>query len=211
MTKIAVIDYGAGNLFSIARALEHCGATPVFTADPDSLRKADRAILPGVGAFGDGMAALRQASLSAAIAELAAAGNPVLGICLGMQMLFDASEEFGDHTGLALIPGRVLPLPRTRADGAPQKVPHIGWNDLCEPAPGRWAGTPLAAIAPGTSAYFVHSFAAVPADGRDAIATCVYGGHAITAAVQRDNVCGCQFHPERSGPAGLSIIRQFLA
>lgn len=209
--KVIIVDYGMGNLFSISRAVEFCGARPVLTGDAAVVRKADRAILPGVGAFGDGMAGIRESGLAEAVIELAAAGQPLLGICLGMQMLLDASEEFGEHAGLGLIAGRVVPIPATGTDGIAHKVPHIGWNALVETVPGRWSGTVLEGTGPGTSVYFVHSFAAEPTDATDVLATCDYGGHAVTAAVARDNVCGCQFHPERSGLMGLEILGHFLA
>ncbi|MBI4184349.1 MAG: imidazole glycerol phosphate synthase subunit HisH [Proteobacteria bacterium] len=209
--RVAIVDYGLGNLFSVCQAVARCGAEPELTAEPGRVRAAGRLILPGVGAFADGMAGLRARGLDAAVRAAAAAGRPLLGICLGMQMLFAESEEFGRHQGLGLIPGRVVAIPPSGADGKPHKIPHIGWNGLI-PAGGRsgWEGTPLRALAPATAVYFVHSFVADPAEPADRLAECDYDGLRLTAAVGRGNVVGLQFHPERSGPAGLAVIAAFL-
>ena len=209
--ETVVADYGVGNLFSICRAVEKCGSRVRLVDDADEIAKADRVILPGVGAFGEGMAELKRLGLADAVIEFAKSGRPLLGICLGMQMLFDLSEEFGRHEGLRLIPGRVSSIRPARTDGQALKVPHIGWNALREPFPGRWAGTMLKGTMPGTTVYFVHSFAAKPSDRTDVMANCNYGGHEIVAAVRHENIHGCQFHPERSGPAGLKILDRFLA
>lgn len=208
---ITVIDYGMGNLLSVARALEHCGAEVKTTADPDVIRTSPRVVLPGVGAFGDGMAELRRQSLDEVVREVAAMGTPLLGICLGMQMLLDESEEFDLTSGLGLIPGRVEPVPAKTADGQSQKIPHIGWNTLVLPL-GResWEGTPLQEIKLGEAVYFVHSYMAVPSNPGHRIADCIYGGMRVTAAISQDNIFGCQFHPEKSGGVGLKILRRFL-
>ena len=172
---------------------------------------AELLVLPGVGAFQDGMAGLEKLGLVEPIRQKAAAGTPLLGICLGMQMLFDESEEFGLHKGLGLIPGRVVKIPDTDADGKPQRVPHISWNPLY-PGGGRadFAGTALANVTPGEECYFIHSYEAKPADDADRLADTVYGGRKICAAAIHGNVLGCQFHPEKSGPVGLKIIEEFL-
>lgn len=211
-SEVVVIDYGMGNLLSVRRGLEHCGATVVVTADPDAILSAPRVVLPGVGAFVDGMAGLRREGLDAVVREVAARGVPLLGICLGMQMLLDESEEFGNTAGLGLVPGRVVAIPMTTADGRPQKIPHIGWNALVLPA-GRqsWKDTLLQKVKPGEAAYFVHSFMASPANHSHRLADCLYGGQPVAAAIQRGNVLGCQFHPEKSGEVGLRVLRQFLA
>ena len=169
-------------------------------------------MLPGVGAFKDGMAGLERLGLIEPILQKAAAGTPLLGICLGMQMLFDESNEFGLHKGLGLIPGRVEKIPALDADGDPQRVPHISWNGLW-PAGGRtdFAGTALASVTPGQECYFVHSYEAKPTNEADRLADTRYGGRAVCAAAAHGSVLGCQFHPEKSGPVGLGILKGFLA
>ena len=211
MIEVAVIDYGVGNLLSVSRALEHCGARVTVTSDAATILASGRVVLPGVGAFADGMVALRAHGLDGVVRQLAATGTPLLGICLGMQMLLDGSEEFGVTTGLGLIPGRVVRIPATTTTGAPHKIPHIGWNELVLPAQREsWQGGLLDGIEPGEAAYFVHSFMAEPASLAHRLADCQYGGIPISAAVQRDNVLGCQFHPEKSGDVGLRVLRNFL-
>ena len=196
----AIVNYGVGNLFSLQSSLAAIGAEATVTADPEVLRTADRIILPGVGAFGDAAQKLRDSGLDVVLKELAAAGKPLLGICLGMQLLFDKSYEFGEFQGLGLIPGVVRPI----ADVIPSdyKIPHIGWNALRFTAP-----SPLfARISEGDCVYFVHSFYADC--GESVIATAEYGAE-LTAAVAKDNVYGCQFHPEKSGAVGLAILKAF--
>ena len=207
---IAIIDYGVGNLFSLRSSLTHLGLEAVVTADAQTIRKADRLILPGVGAFGDAMDKLSATGLVPVIREQAAQ-KPLLGICLGMQMLFDESEEFGLHKGLGLIPGRVVKIPDTDADGCPQRVPHISWNPLY-PAGGRtdFSGTALQNVQPGQECYFIHSYEAKPAAEEYRLADTVYGGRKVCAAAQKGCVIGTQFHPEKSGPVGLGIIKAYL-
>lgn len=209
---VAVIDYGMGNLLSVRRGLEHCGATVTVTADPGVILSARRVVLPGVGAFADGMAGLQRDKLDAVVCEVAARGIPLLGICLGMQMLLDESDEFGAHAGLGLIPGKVIPVPSSTIDGQSQKIPHIGWNALVLSI-GRenWEGTLLQEVKPGQAVYFVHSFMANPIDPGHRIADCLYGGMPVSAAIGRGNVSGCQFHPEKSGDVGLEVLKRFLA
>jgi imidazole glycerol-phosphate synthase subunit HisH len=208
--KVTVIDYGIGNLFSVARALERCGAEVRLSSDPEQIIAAERLVLPGVGAFEDGMRGLRDRGLVQSIRRYAAADRPLLGICLGMQMLASVSEEFGMHEGLDLIPGRVVPVQKTKTDGTAQKIPHIGWSAI-QPAPGaNWASTPLAGIDSGTSVYLVHSYQVAVSDSAALLAVCDYGGHAVTAAIHAGRITGCQFHPEKSGDAGLAVLRSFL-
>lgn len=210
---VTVVDYGVGNLLSVRRAFEHRGAQVQVTSSPDRVWNADRLVLPGVGAFGDCVAALRADGMDQAVRRFIASGRPFLGICVGMQVLFDVSEEFGEHAGLGVIPGRVRMIPRTAADGSPHKVPHIGWTALRPPAgadASRWSGTALAGVRPGDEAYFVHSFTGWPEEDEDRLADADYHGRLVSAAVRRDNVCGVQFHPEKSGRVGLSIIDGFL-
>ena len=211
MIRATVIDYGTGNLHSVRRAFEACGADVTFALAPEDITHADRLVLPGVGAFANGIDALRARGFDEAIAEYARTGKNVLGICLGMQLLFEASEEFGEHKGLALLPGRVTAIPQSSPDGVPHKVPHIGWNALTMPAARQsWHGTMLERVEPSSYVYFVHSYAARPLD-EHRLADCVYNGLVLSAAVCRDNLMGCQFHPEKSGDAGLRILSSFLA
>jgi glutamine amidotransferase len=208
--KVTVIDYGIGNLFSVARALEHCGAEVQLSSDPARIEAAERLVLPGVGAFQDGMQGLRERGLIEPIRRHAASDRPLLGICLGMQMLASVSEEFGTHEGLGLIDGRVVPVPNATTDGATQKIPHIGWSPLLPAAGACWSGTPLAGNTPGTYVYLVHSFHVVPRQSSSLLAICRYGGHDVTAAIRSGRITGCQFHPEKSGEAGLAVLRCFL-
>ena len=198
---IAIIDYGVGNLFSLASSFSAIGAEAVVTADPAVIRAADRLILPGVGAFEDAARKLRESGMADLVKEEAVGGKPIMGICLGMQMLFEKSFEYGEHEGLGLIKGSVRPI----ADVIPKglKIPHIGWNALHFTRP----HSLFKYLKEGDFVYFVHSFYA--ADCNDAvIATSEYGAP-LTAAVARGNVCGCQFHPEKSGRVGLNILRAF--
>ncbi len=208
--EITVIDFGVGNLLSVQRGLEHCGARVEITSDPARVRASSRVVLPGVGAFSNAMKALHELQLVDAVQEIAKRGTPLLGICLGMQMLMDESEEFGITPGLGLIPGRVVPVPAVTTDGLPQKIPHIGWNGLI-PAEGHtlWNCSLMDDVHPGDAVYFVHSFMAVPTDQAHRSADCLYGGNRVAGVIQSRNVTGCQFHPEKSGPVGLSILRRF--
>ena len=201
---IAVIDYGVGNLFSLCRSLEAIGQEPVVTGDPALLRQADKLFLPGVGAFADAAAKLRQTGLDQVILEEAAKGKPLMGICLGMQLLFDESLEFGRYKGLGLIPGRVVPMEGVIP--ADYKIPHIGWNALHFPQD-KPRHKLLETVQDNECVYFVHSFYATDCDDA-VIATTEYGAE-LTAAVARGNVMGCQFHPEKSGDVGLAILKTF--
>jgi glutamine amidotransferase len=212
MPRVAVIDYGVGNLLSVRRGFEHCGAHVEVTGDHASILAAEFVVLPGVGAFGNAMAELGRLGLDHVVREVAARGIPLFGICLGMQLLMDESEEFGLTRGLGIIAGRVVPVPGLTRDGRTRKIPHIGWNGLVPAGPaGGWSHSPLAGVTPGESAYFVHSFMAEPADPADRIADCLYGDVPIAAAVGHGCVFGCQFHPEKSGDVGLRILRRFLS
>ena len=198
---IAIVDYGVGNLFSVKSSFAAIGADAVITSDPEVIRNADHILLPGVGAYRDAAAKLRESGMGDLVREQAAAGKPVMGICLGMQLLFEKSYEFGEHEGLGLLKGVVRPI----RDVAPAdyKVPHIGWNAL-----NIHKHHPLLKyVLEGDCVYFVHSFYAADCDD-EVIATTEYGAP-ITAAVARGNVCGCQFHPEKSGQVGLSILKAF--
>ena len=199
---IAIVDYGVGNLFSLQSSLAYIGETAVVTKDPAQLRAADGVILPGVGAFGDAAQKLRETGLAGVVTELAFAGRPLMGICLGMQMLFEKSYEFGEHAGLGLLKGEIRPL----ADIVPAgyKIPQMGWNAL------RFSGEkhPLFQyISEGDCVYFVHSYYAAGCE-ESLIATVEYGAD-VTAAAAKGNVMGCQFHPEKSGDVGLNILKAF--
>ena len=208
--EVVVIDFGVGNLLSVQRGLEHCGANVTITSDPDKILSASRVVLPGVGAFRNGMIALEQLGLVPVIRKLALLKTPLLGICLGMQLLLEVSEEFGETEGLGLIAGRVIPVPTQTLAGIRQKIPHIGWSALQMPqGAAGWENTLMQNNRVGEAAYFVHSFMAVPTDPAHRIADCVYGSHLISATIGRDQITGCQFHPEKSGEVGLKILRRF--
>ncbi|MBO5356067.1 MAG: imidazole glycerol phosphate synthase subunit HisH [Clostridia bacterium] len=199
---VAIVDYGVGNLFSLRSSFLSVGAKTVVTSDPAVLRDADRIVLPGVGAFGDAAKKLRDSGLADVVVEEARKGKPLLGICLGMQLLFDKSFEYGEHEGLGLIKGEIRPI----AEVIPQsfKIPHIGWNAL------HFNGkkSPLFRyISEGDFVYFVHSFYGARCE-ESVIATAEYGAE-LTAAVACENVFGCQFHPEKSGEVGMRILRAF--
>ena len=208
--EVVVVDYGVGNLLSVQRGLEYCGANVILTADTEIILAAKRVILPGVGAFANAMQALKDLGLVDVLRELAKCNTPLLGICLGMQLLLEESEEFGVTTGLGLIPGRVIAVPDHTLSDAMQKIPHIGWSGLQPPnAVVGWQKTLLQDNRPGDAVYFVHSFMAVPTNPAHRIADCLYGGHKIPATIGRDQITGCQFHPEKSGEVGLKILRRF--
>ena len=201
---VAIVDYGVGNLFSLRSSFAAIGQQAVATADPDVLAKAGRLVLPGVGAFGDAAAALRQSGLDKAVLKAAEGGKPLLGICLGMQLLLEKSFEYGENKGLGLIPGEVRPIRQAIPEGL--KVPHIGWNALALTQEGRACGL-FKNTKEGDCVYFVHSYwAASPAPY--VLAAAEYGAP-LTAAVGRGNVLGVQFHPEKSGSVGLAILRAF--
>jgi glutamine amidotransferase len=204
--NVTVIDYDLGNLHSVIKAFKHAGADVVVTSKPDQLALADRLVLPGVGAFADGMASLKRHGLDEGIHRYFATDRPFLGICLGMQMLLSESEEFGLHTGLGAIPGRVVEI--ARQPGI--KVPQVGWNGIVPRPGGDFRGSILEPVPPGSMVYFVHSFTAVPTREEDRLADASYGSTRISAAVRRGAIMGTQFHPEKSGEVGLAIIRRFL-
>lgn len=207
--KITVIDYGIGNILSVVRALTHCGAEVLLTNSPYDIRNSRALILPGVGAFEDGMRGLRERKILEPIKEYATTGYPFMGICLGMQMMLDVSDEFGMHKGLGLIPGRVVKIENTTIEGNNQKIPHIGWNKL-ELSGADWNNTILSGVETQSEVYFVHSYTAIPQNNEHRLADTYYGGRQISAVIKKDNLYGCQFHPEKSGTIGLKIIANFI-
>lgn len=198
---IAVIDYGVGNLFSLTSSLNMIGAKCIVTADPDKIKKADKLLLPGVGAFADAINKLTALGLDKVIIEEAKNGKPILGICLGMQLLFEKSYEYGEHKGLGLLAGNVVPMQGVIPSEL--KIPHIGWNGLHV----KKEHPIFKYIKEGDHVYFVHSYYATDCEA-SLLATTEYGGE-LTAAVAQKNITGCQFHPEKSGDIGLSILRAF--
>ena len=198
---IAILDYGVGNLFSLRSSLEVIGQQVVITAEKEEIRRADKLILPGVGAFADAANKLRDSGLDEVLREQAACGKDIMGICLGMQMLFEKSYEFGEHDGLGLLKGAVVPMQGVIP--AELKIPHIGWNEL------HFDKThPLFRyLNEGDCVYFVHSYFAT--DCADSVIATAEYGKELTATVAKGNVMGCQFHPEKSGDVGLNILRAF--
>ena len=210
--KVTILDYGMCNLLNVARAFEHVGAQVSVNDDPLAVIAADRLVVPGVGAFRDSMKEISERGFGDAILRFAESGRPMFGICVGMQILFDGSDEFGDHAGLGILPGRVREVPKVDKHGVSLRVPHIGWNHLVEPQGGRDCHSTMLDSVAGTKSavYFVHSFAAVPARQEDRLADCLYGGHRLCAAVKRGPLMASQFHPERSGEVGLAMLRNFV-
>lgn len=198
---IAIVDYGVGNLFSLRSSLLALGRPAEVTGDAEVIRSAERVILPGVGAFGDAADKLRATGLDRVVCEIADSGKPLLGICLGMQLLFEKGYEFGEHDGLGLLKGNIIPMQGTIPAGL--KIPQMGWNALIK----KREHPLLRDVQEGDCVYFVHSFYA--ADCEDSLVAACHYGKEITALAARDNVMGCQFHPEKSGPVGLSILKAF--
>ncbi len=201
LNETVIVDYGMGNLRSVEKAVEAVGGRPLITGNPDIVLQAARLILPGVGAFGDAMENLRRSGLDAAVRKAVGAGKPLLGLCLGLQLLFTESEEFGSHEGLNLIPGRVR-----RFQDPGLRVPHVGWNQIEEIRP-----NPLLKDIPeGSYFYFVHSYYVEPERSEDILAWTSYGRRFCSIAC-RDHVWGAQFHPEKSQDSGKKLLRNFLA
>ena len=206
--KIVIIDYGIGNVKSMYNAFFNIGLKPELTSDKQTILNADAVVLPGVGAFNKGMENLNERGLFQIIHEYIKKGNPFLGVCLGMQMLLEESDEFGLTPGLGLIKGKVVKLPILPY--SEEKLPHVSWNELNEPQKGRWKGTIFENIPVNTDAYFVHSFVAEPTNEKDILATTNYAGVDFCSAVQHENIYGTQFHPEKSSNRGLSILTNFV-
>lgn len=210
MKTVCIIDYGMGNLLSMQRALEKNGAQVLIAANPEQILKADKLVLPGVGAFPDGMAELEKRDMVQAIHEYVKSGKILLGVCLGMQMLFEESEEIRPTSGLGLVQGKVVKFPEKHQDGSANKIPHVAWTQI-EPAEIPWEQTFLRSLTPGALMYFVHSYYALPASKLNLLAQSPFGDFHFCSVVLQDNVWGMQFHPEKSGELGLKLIKELLS
>lgn len=211
MIPVTVLDYGIGNLTSVARALQHCGADVQVLTHAGEPAKG-HVVLPGVGAFPDAMDEIRHRGFDDLIASHVNAQRPFLGICVGMQVMFSQGEEYRRTEGLGLIEGSVVPVPEIGIDGRRHRIPLVGWGMLSPFDKGRpWSKSIFSAVKTGSRAYFVHSYSAMPVHPGDVLAEATYDGVVVCAAVQRGSAIGCQFHPEKSAETGLTLLRQFLA
>jgi len=209
---VTIIDYGPGNLLSLKRAFEFLNTNVVITNEHKLISNSSRVILPGVGAFGTAMKFIRDLNIEEQLISVAEKGIPFLGICLGMQLLFTESEEFKKTNGLNLIQGKVISIPTNSIDGNRLIIPHIGWNSLVPSInSNNWKGTILEDNNFSDEVYFIHSLMATPQNAANKVAECLYGGHRITAVVKKNNISGCQFHPEKSGKLGLKILKNFIS
>lgn len=211
-SRVAIVDYGVGNLFSVAQACTHVGLAPEITSDAERVLSAEAVILPGVGAFGFAMSRLQSLNLVSALLETAQRGKPLMGICLGFQLLFDASQEMGECKGLGLVPGTIRPLVKVITDKDHKlRIPNIAWLPITQPSrlnsQLEWNSGLLAGVESGTDMYFVHSYFAEPHDHTAILAETSCHGFSYCCATERENVFGCQFHPEKSADAGLRIYR----
>ena len=209
MGYTAVIDYDCGNMFSISRALERFDAKFEITRDPEAILNASKVILPGVGSYGEGIKKLKERNLVDPLHDFFKSGKLMMGICLGMQLLVDSSDEFGFHEGLGFIAGRTEILKPLKKE----KVPHIGWNSVLKPKGSKediWTETILEGIEEGRDFYFMHSHMVVTKDPDNCLAETEYGGIRFASIIKKNNLIGCQFHPEKSGKLGLSLVRKFI-
>ncbi|MBI2463473.1 imidazole glycerol phosphate synthase subunit HisH [Candidatus Peregrinibacteria bacterium] len=202
---VTIIDYQISNLFSVKHACEFLGIEAEISSDKEKLLKSDAAILPGVGAFGDAMQNLKKLDLIEPIKKFIDSGKPFMGICLGMQLLFSESEEFGNHAGLNIIPGKVTKFPSKNQNGTIVKIPQIGWNQIYEPSEKKWENSPLGSLKNNEFMYFVHSYFAKPDDNETALSLTDYQGIEYCSSILRKNVFATQFHPEKSGKEGMKI------
>ena len=208
---VTVIDLGIGNLLSIVRGLEHFGARVTVTNNVHTIAKSSHVVLPGDGAFKFAMQQINKQGIKNAIQNIYNSKTKLLGICIGMQIMFDQGFEFEKTEGLGLISGEVIPIPNRSTNGDKLSLPHMGWNGLVNTESYKnWDGTLLTNNREKDEVYFIHSFMAVPKKKSYQVANCIYGGHRITAVIKKDNITGCQFHPEKSGTAGLKIIKEFI-
>lgn len=214
--KVTVVDFGMGNLFSIERAIHQVGGDANITGEFSKIASADRLVLPGVGAFGSAMHRLKETGIEDAVKEFVQTGRPLLGICLGMQLLLSESYEFGHHRGLGLIDGKVVRFKDPEPNGSHFKIPQIGWAEIEFPASEKkltnrmWDDTILAGIHPSRFFYFVHSYICLPDNAKNVLAESVYGQDRFCSVVYKDNIYGCQFHPEKSDTDGLHIYHNLL-
>lgn len=208
--KVVIIDYGLGNLFSINNACKLVGLNTIISKNIDVINNADAVILPGVGAFGDAMNSLNNNNLTESILNFVKTGKPFLGICLGMQLLFSESEEFGTNKGLNLIKGRVVKFPSIKNNGEKIRVPQIQWNQIYSEDNNRWNNSPLKNIAEGSYMHFVHSYFAIPEDTNEILTYTEYEGIKYASAVKKDNIIGIQFHPEKSAKEGIKIYQNWV-
>lgn len=208
--KIAIIDYQLGNLFSVQQTCLHLGYDAKVTSNPQDIIEADYAILPGVGAFRDSMKNMEKLDLIAPIREFIASGKPFMGVCLGLQLLFTESEEFGSSKGLNIIDGIVKRFSSKNTEGNVLKVPQIAWNKIYEPYKNAWTNSPLSICQEGSYMYFVHSFYVKPTSDATILSTTNYGGYDYCSSIIKDNIFACQFHPEKSGETGLTIYKKFF-
>jgi glutamine amidotransferase len=209
--QVTIVDYGMGNLLSVSRALEKVGASVNITSNSKDVTDANYLVLPGVGAFPNAMQAIRELGLERALQEVFHRQIPTLAVCLGMQLLMEESDEFGETMGLGIIEGKVIKIPRFGQDGKKLKSPHIGWSSLEYPS-GResWKDTVLSSNLPKEEVYFVHSYMVKPLLPQNIIATTTISGIVLPAVIENGSVTGCQFHPEKSGEIGLKILRNFI-
>lgn len=203
--KITIVDYGVGNLRSLIRVFLYFGAYVEITEEADAIKNSDSLVLPGDGSFKAGMDGLKVRNLTDGVVQFAKSGKPVLGICLGAQILLSDGYEFGHVKGLNLISGKVVKFPKSLGD----KIPQIGWNQIVQDGKS-WKGTILNKIRPKSNVYFIHSYILVPRNSRNILATTTYGNCKFASVIKSGNIWGCQFHPEKSGPVGLAIIGNFI-
>lgn len=208
MSKVAIIDYQLGNLFSVRQALHNIGLEVVISTDPEELQSADAAVLPGVGAFADAMKNLERQGMTDGIRNYISSGRPFMGVCLGLQLLFTESEEFGITKGLGLLPGKVKRFSNLGSGGEQVKVPQIAWNEIYT-GNVKWDNTPLKSLHPNDHMYFVHSYYVEPTDKECILSLTQYHGKEYTSSVFQENIFACQFHPEKSADKGLSIYQNW--
>jgi imidazole glycerol-phosphate synthase subunit HisH len=207
--KIVIIDYHLGNLFSVNQALKNIGLETMISSDPNEIKKADALVLPGVGAFSDAMINLKNLGLIEPIKQIVDQGKPFFGICLGLQMLFDKSEEFGESEGLGIIPGIVKKFHTEYNDNKRIKVPQIAWNSIYSSEGRTWKGSPLETVREGEDFYFVHSFYVVPIDVSSVLSKTTYGSNTYASSILVNNIFACQFHPEKSSKEGLKVYKKW--
>lgn len=209
--RLAIVDYGMGNLFSVRQAFAAVGQDAEITDSRVKVQACDAIVIPGVGAFAIAMEVLERTGLAETIKERVQKGTPLVGICLGMQLMMSSSTEFGVHAGLGILQGDTAALRESPEIAAAARIPHVGWSAVEPTRPNAWQGTPLEGLAPGREMYFVHSYYVRPSNPDEALSTSSYFGKTFCSSVARGNVFGCQFHPERSGVDGLEVYRRIVA